>query len=187
MYDTREFKKGLKVELDGAPYSILDFQHISPGKGSAFTRTKLKNLLTGNTTEKTFKSGEKVPPADVQQREMQFLYADATDFHFMDNTSYEQMQIGKDVLGDAVGYLQENIVLLVMLYNGRPIDAELPNFIEAKVVETEPAIRGDTVSGGTKPAKLETGATVSVPFHIKEGDLIKVDTRNAAYVEKVNR
>jgi len=187
MYETRQFRKGLKLELDGVPFQIVDFQHISPGKGSAFTRTKLRNLLNQNVIERTFKSGDKVSKADVVQREMQFLYKDSDGAHFMDTTSYEQIILNDTLLGTEAGYLKENITCGVLLYNDRPIGLELPTFVELKVVTTDPGFRGDTVSGGGKPAKVESGATIMVPFHINEGDVIKVDTRDGSYAEKVNR
>lgn len=186
MYAINQFKKGLKIEIDGVPYQIVDFQHVSPGKGSAFTRTKLKNMLNQNTTEKTFKSNEKVDSANTEDKEMQYLFRDAEGFHFMDTGSYEQMALQEELLGDESGFLQENLKIRVTFHNDKPIGIELPNFVELKVVQTDPAFKGDTVSGGTKPAKLEAGATVQVPFHIKEGDVIRVDTRDRSYSEKVN-
>ncbi|HTL12448.1 MAG TPA: elongation factor P [Bdellovibrionota bacterium] len=184
MYETRQFRKGLKLEIDGVPFAIVDFQHISPGKGSAFTRTKLRNLLNGNQTEKTFKSGEKVAQADVTTREMQFLYKDAAGYNFMDLTSYEQIILDEETLGEDVKFMKEQIVVQIMLYGEKPIGVELPTFIEALVVKTDPAFKGDTV-GGSKPATIEPGAVVQVPFHIKEGDKIRVDTRECIYLEKV--
>jgi len=186
MYATNQFRKGLKVEIDGVPYQIMDFQHVSPGKGSAFTRTKLKNMLTQNLVEKTFKSVEKLHPANTDDRDMQYLFQDAEGFHFMDMQSYDQMNLSADILGDSSGFLQENLQIKVTLFNDRPIGIELPNFVELRVAETDPAFKGDTVSGGTKPAKLETGAFVNVPFHIKEGDILRIDTRDGTYSEKVN-
>lgn len=187
MYATNQFRKGLKIELDGVPFQIVDFQHVSPGKGGSFTRTKLKNMLNQNVIERTFKSGDKVDRANTEQKEMQFLYGDNEGYHFMNTANYEQVALSKEQLGENVGYLQENLQIQIMYFNERPIGVELPTFVELKVVDTEPAIRGDTVSGGSKPAKTEMGAVVNVPFHIKEGDIIKVDTRDGSYVEKVNR
>ena len=157
MVATNQFRKGLKVEMDGVPCEIIEFQHVSPGKGGAFTRTKFKNLLTKNIVERTLKSGDKIPRANVVEREMQFLYSDSSGYHFMDQKTYEQIIIQGDFLGDCKGFLQENIVAKVMLYNENPIGIELPTFIEAKVAKTDPAFKGDTVSGGTKPAVIETG------------------------------
>lgn len=187
MYETRQFRKGLKIELEGVPYQIVDFQHVSPGKGSAFTRTKLQNMLNQNVTERTFRSGDKVDQANTQQKAMQYLYKDSDSFYFMDTESYEQLVLNAKILGESVGYLQENLTIQVMFFNDLPIGIELPTFVELKVVTTDPAFRGDTVTGGGKPAKLETGTTVTVPFHIKEGDILKIDTRDGSYVEKVNR
>lgn len=186
-YPTNEFRKGLKLEIEKVPYQIVEFQHVSPGKGSAFTRTKLRNLLTNKVIEKTFKSGEKIDGANVDIREMQFLYKDSAGYNFMNMQSYDQVVLQDEQVADSSGFLQENLTVSVMYYNDRPISLELPTFVELKVVSTEPAIRGDTVTGGSKPAKLETGASVQVPMHIKEGDVLKVDTRDSTYVEKVNR
>ncbi len=187
MYATNQFRKGLKIELDGVPFQIVDFQHVSPGKGSAFTRTKIRNMLNQNVIERTFKSGDKVDRANTEEKDMQFLYRDASGFNFMDTSSYEQLILQEEILADAKGYLQENCQIKIMLFNERPIGVELPTFVVLKVVETEPGIRGDTVSGGSKPAKLEAGAVVNVPMHITEGDLVKVDTRDGSYVEKANK
>jgi len=186
-YATNQFRKGLKIEIEGVPYEIVDFQHVSPGKGRAFTRTKVKNMLNGNVTEKTITSGDKVDRANTEQLEMQFLYKDPAGFNFMNQTTFDQLVIQEEILGDAKDFLQENLVIQVMYYNDRPIGVELPTFVSLKITETDPAFKGDTVTGGTKPAKLETGATVQVPFHLKEGDVIKVDTRDSTYVEKVNK
>lgn len=186
MLATNQFRKGAKLEVDGVPCEIIEFQHVSPGKGGAFTRTKLRNMLTGNVLEKTFKSGEKLPRANTDERTMQYLYNDADGYHFMDNKNYEQITISAEQLGDRVGFMQENIQVSVMLYNDKPIGVELPNFVELEIAETDPAFKGDTVSGG-KPARLVTGATISVPFHLSEGDVIKVDTRDSSYSEKVNK
>jgi len=187
MFQTNQFRKGLKIEIEGVPFQIVEFQHVSPGKGSAFTRTKLKNMLTMNVVEKTFKSGEKVHKADLIEKEMQYLYADGDGYHFMDTNSYEQLAFSAEELGDTVLFLKEEIKVSVLCHNDKPIGVDLPNFVELAVAETDPAHKGDTVTGGTKPAKLESGATVSVPFHISEGDVIKVDTRENKYVEKVKK
>lgn len=186
-YATNQFRKGLKIEIEKVPYEIVDFQHVSPGKGRAFTRTKVKNMLNGNVTEKTITSGDKVDQADTEQVEMQFLYKDAAGYNFMNQATYDQTAIQEDTLGDAKNLLQEGLVIQIMYYNGRPIGVELPTFVVLKIVETDPAFKGDTATGGSKPAKVETGAVVHVPFHVKEGDLIKIDTRDMAYVEKANK
>jgi len=187
MYATNQFRKGLKIEIDGIPYEIVDFQHVSPGKGRAFTRTKVRNMLNQNVTEKTITSGDKVDRANTEDKEMQYLYRDAEGFHFMNQANYDQVALSEENLGDAKDFLQENLVINVLYYNERPIGVTLPTFVALKVVETDPAFKGDTVTGGTKPAKLETGAVIQVPFHIKEGDVLKVDTRDYSYSEKVNK
>ena len=187
MYATNQFRKGLKVEIDGIPYEIVDFQHVSPGKGRAFTRTKLKNMLNQNVIERTITSGDKLDQANTEQKEMQYLYRDAEGYHFMNQATYDQVVLNNEQLGAGKDFLQENLAIKVMYFNERPIGVELPTFVSLKIVETDPAFRGDTVTGGTKPAKLETGASVQVPFHLKEGDVIKVDTRDYRYVEKVNK
>ena len=185
MYDTSEFRKGLKIELDGQPYIIVDFQHVSPGKGSAFTRTKIKNLLTTNTIERTFKSNEKVGVPDIVEKKMQYMYNDSEGFHFMDTTNYDQIALNEEQVGDRKFYLQEGINVSVLFYNERAISVDTPNFVVLTITRTDPGIRGDTVTGGTKPATLETGAVVQVPFHLNEGDKIKVDTRDNRYVERM--
>ena len=185
MYDTSEFRKGLKIELDGQPYIIVDFQHVSPGKGSAFTRTKMKNLLTTNTIERTFKSNEKVGVPDIVEKKMQYMYNDSEGFHFMDTTNYDQIALNEEQVGDRKFYLQEGINVSVLFYNERAISVDTPNFVVLTITRTDPGIRGDTVTGGTKPATLETGAVVQVPFHLNEGDKIKVDTRDNRYVERM--
>lgn len=187
MVATNEFRKGLKVEIEGIPYEIVDFQHVSPGKGRAFTRTKLRNLMNQNVIERTITSGDKLDRANTEQVEMQYLYKDSEGYHFMNQSNYEQVALGEDFLGPSKDFLQENLEVQVLYFNERPIGIELPTFVKLKIVETDPAYKGDTVTGGTKPAKLETGAVVQVPFHLKEGDVIKVDTRDYAYVEKVNK
>jgi elongation factor P len=186
MYATNQFRKGLKVEIDGVPYEIVDFQHVSPGKGRAFTRTKLKNMLNQNVIERTITSGDKLDRANTDEREMQFLYRDAEGYHFMNQANYEQVVLSEEQLGSGKDFLQENLVIKVMYFNEGPIGIDLPTFVVLKVKETTSAFKGDTV-GGTKPATLETGAVVQVPFHIKEGDLIKVDTRDHSYSEKANK
>jgi elongation factor P len=187
MYATNQFRKGLKIEIEGVPYQIVEFQHVSPGKGAAFTRTKLRNMLNQNVTEKTFKSGDKVDRADTEEKEMQYLYADAEGYHFMNTANYEQVCLQKETLGDDTNWLQEQAEIKVTYFNDRPIGVELPTFVVLKVVRTDPAFKGDTVTGGGKPATLETGAVVTVPFHISEGDVLKIDTRDGSYVEKANK
>jgi elongation factor P len=187
MYVTNQFRKGLKIELEGVPFSIVDFQFVSPGKGGAFVRTKLKNMLNGNVIERTFKSGDKVDKPDLEQHEFQYLYKEGEHFVFMNQANYEQVPLDAAVLGDGKDFLKEGIVAQVLFFNGKAIGVDLPTFVELTIVETDPGFKGDTVSGATKPAKVETGATIYVPLHIKEGDVVKVDTRDYSYSEKVNR
>jgi elongation factor P len=186
MLSTTDFRKGLKFMVDGQPSVILDFQHVKPGKGSAFVRTKYRGLITGNVNEKNFRSGEKFEKPDLEEKGMQFLYAEGENYYFMDTSSYDQTFITKDALGDAVNFLKENIEASVLFFEGRVIGVELPNTVDLKVVECDPGMKGDTVSGATKPAKLETGYSVNVPLFINEGDVLKIDTRSGDYLERVN-
>jgi elongation factor P len=186
MYSTADFRRGLKIELQGEPYIIVDSQHVKPGKGGAFVRTRLKSLVTGLVREENFRSGEKVGVPDLQEREMQYLYEDGGQYCFMDLATYEQSFITSGQLGENRSYLQEQIQVKVLFFKGQPIGVDLPNFVELQVVKTEPGVKGDTASGGTKPADLETGATVQVPLFIQEGDVIKVDTRTGEYIERVS-
>ncbi len=185
MYSTAEFKKGLKVEIDGIPYVIVDFQHVKPGKGGAFVRTKLKNLLNGRVVDQTFRSGEKVEKPDLEEKEMQYLYREGDRYCMMDNETYEQIMLTEEQMGDGRLYLIDNLNVEVLFYNKQPITVELPNFVELAIAQTEPGVKGDTAAGGTKPATLESGATVQVPLFINEGDRVKVDTRTGAYIERV--
>ncbi len=185
MYSTNEFRKGLKVEIDGEPFVIVDYQHVKPGKGNAFVRTKLKSLITGNVLDKTFKSGEKVGRPDLETKSVQYLYRDGEDFVFMDNQTYDQFNVPAEHLGEAAKFMKENMDAELLFYKGKAIDIQIPNFLEFKVVKTEPGVKGDTVSGATKPAEIETGAVIQVPLFIEEGDIIKVDTRSGKYVERV--
>jgi len=182
---TADFRNGARLELDGQPFHIVEFQHVKPGKGPAFVRTKLKGYKTGNVIDRTFRSGEKFAEPNLDECEMQFLYSGGGEYSFMDTTSYEQVSYSKNQLGENVDLLKENTVVQVLLYQGEPISVELPIFMELKVVETDPGIRGDTASGGTKPATVETGATVKVPLYLESGEIIKIDTRTRAYVERV--
>ncbi|HDP26219.1 MAG TPA: elongation factor P [Deltaproteobacteria bacterium] len=185
-YATSQFRKGLKIEMLGEPFVIVDFQHVKPGKGGAFVRTKLKSLITGNVHDKTFRSGEKVDVPNLEEMKMSFLYKDDENYHFMDTETYEQMGLTPDQIGEALGYLKENIVVEILLHNGVPIGIELPMFLELTVSETEPGIKGNTVSGSTKPARLETGLSIQVPLFISEGEVVKVDTRTGEYIERVS-
>jgi elongation factor P len=187
VYETSDIKKGLKVEIDGNPYSVVEFQFVKPGKGQAFTRTKLKNLLTGSVLERTFKSGEKLAPADVEERNMQYLYKEGDMFVFMDTSNYEQIQLAPELIGDDQYYLLEGISVDVLFVSGRPAGVTPPTFVILKVVETEPGFKGDTTSNVQKPAKMETGLQITVPLFIEQGETLKIDTRTGAYVERVKK
>ncbi len=181
---TAEFRKGLKIQLDGHPYTIVDFQHVKPGKGGAFVRTKLRHLRLGTVIDRTFRSGEKFELVDFEQKPMQYLYRDDR-FHFMSLETYEQVSLSPEEVGEAARYLKENMEVELVYIDGVPAAVELPTFAELRVVKTEPGVRGDTAAGGSKPATLETGAVVSVPLFINEGDVLKIDTRTGAYIERV--
>jgi elongation factor P len=185
MYSTAEFKKGLKIELDGVPYVIADFQHVKPGKGGAFVRTKLKSLLTGRVLDQTFRSGEKVKRPDLVERDMQYLYREGDRFCMMDNETFEQIMLTEDQVGEARFFLTENLDVKILFFNQQPVGVDLPLFVELEVTQTEPGVKGDTAAGGTKPATLESGMTIQVPLFISEGDRVKVDTRTGAYIERV--
>ncbi|AEI69142.1 elongation factor P [Corallococcus macrosporus] len=183
--DTSEFRKGLKIEIDGEPYEIVDFQHVKPGKGSAFVRTTIRSLLSGRVLQPTLKSGEKVGKPDIEEKDMQYLYVQGEEFYFMDTRNYEQTFLGEKVLGEAKNFLKENINVSVLFYNGKAIGVTLPNSVDLKVTQCDPGIRGDTVSGALKPAVLETGYSVNVPLFIEEGDVLKIDTRDGKYLTRV--
>jgi elongation factor P len=185
MYSTAEFKKGLKIELDGVPYAIVDFQHVKPGKGGAFVRTKLKSLLSGRVLDQTFRSGEKVKRPDLMEREMQYLYREGDRFCMMDNETYEQIMLTEDQVGEARLFLTENLDVKILFFNQQPVAVELPLFVQLEVAQTEPGVKGDTAAGGTKPATLESGVTIQVPLFISEGERVKVDTRTGTYIERV--
>jgi elongation factor P len=187
VYETSDIKKGLKVEIDGNTYSVVEFQFVKPGKGQAFTRTKMKNMLTGAILERTFKSGEKLKPADVESREMQFLYKEGDMFVFMDTTNYEQVQLIPELIGDATGYMVDGMAAEVLFISGRAAGVTPPTFVELKVARTEPGFKGDTSSNTTKAAVMETGLEVQVPLFIEEGEVLKIDTRTGAYCERVKR
>jgi elongation factor P len=185
MYSTPDFRKGLKIELNGEPFTIVDFLHVKPGKGGAFVRTTLKSLISGNVIDRTFRSGEKIDKPNLEEKQMQFLYESEGEFHFMESETYEQLFLTENQLGDARNYLQENVSVSLLFHNGKPIGVEVPIFVELTVKQTEPGVRGDTASGGSKPATLETGMTVQVPLFINEGDVLKIDTRVGKYIERV--
>ena len=185
MISTNDFKTGLTIELDGNVFQIVDFQHVKPGKGAAFVRSKLKNVKTGGVVEKTFNAGEKVPPARVDRREMQYLYNDGENYNLMDNENFEQIALTAEQLGDGIKYLKENMNIVVLLWQGSSIGIELPNQVELEVTDTAPGIKGDTASGGSKPATVETGAVVQVPFFVNVGDKLLIDTRTGNYIKRV--
>ena len=187
MVGTSDFKKNLKLLIDDQPYAIVDFQHVKPGKGNQFTRTKLRNLITGQNIERTIKSGEKFPVPDIEYKDMTFLYEDESGFNLMDQVNYEQVCVNHDVMGDSKNFIMENMEVKVCFFNDRAIDIELPNSVTLKVVQTDPGHKGNTVSNTTKPATLETGHIVQVPLHIKEDDLLKINTTSGEYVERVNK
>jgi elongation factor P len=184
--DTSEFRKGIKIEIDGEPFEVLDFQHVKPGKGSAFTRTTIKSLTTGRQLQPTFKSGEKVGRPDIEEKEMQFLYAQGEEYHFMEQKTFEQTFVTAAVLGEAKNFMKENINCSVLFFNGKALGITLPNSVELKVVKCDPGVRGDTVSGAQKPATLESGYEVNVPLFINEGDVLKIDTRDGKYLTRVS-
>ena len=188
MLQTTDFRKNLKLELEGKVYVIVDFQHVNPGKGSAFVRTKLKNLETGQVLEKTFKAGvDTADKPNLEEKEVEYMYSDAEGFYFMDQSNYETIQLNRDYVGDAKDYLQEQMHLSVLYHNDKPISIDLPNFVELKVTQTDPGLKGDTASGGMKKAIMETGLQVNVPLFIKEDEKLKIDTRSGEYVERVKK
>lgn len=187
MISTSEFRNGAKVELDKEPFIIVDFQHVKPGKGGAFVRTKLKNLKTGAVIDRTYRSGEKLDTPNLEERVMQYLYCDGSDYHFMDTATFEQLSLTEAQFDDAKPYIKENTEVTVLYHNGNAINVQPPLFVQLKVVQTDPGVRGDTASGGSKPATLETGAVVKVPLYLEEGEIVKVDTRTGEYIERVKQ
>ena len=184
MISTNDFKTGVSVEIDGDAYVVVDFQHVKPGKGSAFVRTKMKNMRTGAVVERTFNAGEKLPKAHLERREMEYLYHDGTYYVFMDTENYEQTLLTEAQITDSKNFLKENMNISILTFQGNIIGVDLPGQVELEVVETEPGIKGDTASGGNKPATLETGAVVRVPFFINVGDRIRVNTKTGDYIER---
>ena len=189
MYDTSDIRKGLKIQIEGTPFIVVQFQFVKPGKGTAFTKTRIKNLLTGAVLDRTFRSGEKLEPANIDERTMQYLYPEGESYCFMDNSNYEQVFVPGEVLGDLSKLMPDNLEVSVLFFNDRPVGVTLPNFVQLPVVETEPGARGDTATGATKPAKLSTGAEINVPLFVEEGDVLKIDTRKdgGEYVERVRK
>jgi elongation factor P len=187
MYDTSDIRKGLKIMLDGSPYTVVEFQFVKPGKGAAFTRTKMKNLLSGGVIERNLRSGDKLEPANVEVKQMQYLYKDADSCVFMDTTTYDQVNIPTSTVGESQAFMPENINVDVLFFNDRAVGVTLPNFIEQAITETEPGFKGDTSTGASKPAKISTGAQINVPLFINAGDVIKIDTRTGEYIERLSR
>jgi elongation factor P len=185
MYSTTDFRKNLKIDYEGGLWIIVDAQHVKPGKGVAFVKTRIKNMIDGRSLDINFRSGDKVGRPDVQERSMQVLYSDGESWHFMDQANYDQVEVRIADLGEAARFLKDGLEVDVLYYNGRAVDVTLPNFVEMVITECEPGVRGDTAQGGTKPATLETGATVLVPLFVEQDDKIRVDTRTGEYVTRV--
>ena len=186
MATTNDLKNGMTLDLDGQLWTVVEFQHVKPGKGPAFVRTKMKQVLTGKVVEKTFNAGVKVDVAILEKRDMQYLYRDGDDFIFMDSTNFDQISISKSTVGEAADYTLENCDAIVAMHEGNPLYVELPASVELTITYTEPGIQGDRSSGGTKPATLETGITIQVPLFIKQDEKVLVDTRNGSYLGRAN-
>jgi elongation factor P len=187
MLETSDIRKGVKVQFDGVPFEVVYFQFVKPGKGQAFTRTKLRNMMTGAILERTFKSGEKLEKADLEERTMQFLYPEDNFYVFMDTASYEQLRLSEEQLGDNKYYLSDGLNCSVLIYNERPIGLTPPNFVEFEIIETEPGFKGDTSGNTTKPAKIATGLEIQVPLFIEQGEKVRIDTRTGEYSERVKK
>lgn len=187
MIDVNDLRPGVTFELDGEVWIVISFLHVKPGKGSAFVRTKIRNIETGNVIERTFRAGEKVKEAYVERKEFQYMYNDGTMYYFMDNKTYEQIELPEEFIGDEKYYLKEGMSIQVLYYKDRAIGIELPNYVDLEVVETEPGFKGDTAQGGSKPAVLETGLKIQVPLFIEKGEIIRVDTRTGEYLERVGK
>ncbi len=185
MISAGDFRNGITLEIEGNVYQILEFQHVKPGKGAAFVRTKLKNIINGGVVEKTFRPTEKFPAARIDRVEMQYLYSDGDLFHFMNTETFDQIALNKDDIGDALKFVKENEMVKVCSYNGNVFAVEPPLFVELEITDTEPGFKGDTATGATKPATVETGAVVSVPLFVEQGDKIKIDTRTGEYLSRV--
>lgn len=184
-YQTTDFRNGLKIAIDEKPYIVVSFAHTNPGKGSAFVKAKIKNLITGQVLERTFKSGvDTVDKPDMEEREMEYTYGDMDGYNFMDSKTFESVHLSHDSVGDSKNFLQEGIHVNILYYNARPISIDLPNFVALKVQETDPGLKGDTAQGGSKKAIMETGLQVNVPLFINEGELLRIDTRTGEYVER---
>jgi len=186
MYDASDLRKGLKFEIDGDPFVVVDFQFKKPGKGQALYKCKLRNMINGSQFERTFRSGDKFPPASLEEHEMEFLYSEGDNFCFMNSVSFEQEFLGKEQVGEAVHLMKDNTICTILFFNGKAIGLTLPNFVNLRVVQSDPWAKGDTATGDTKPATLETGYEIQVPPFVEEGQLVKIDTRTCEYVERVN-
>ncbi|MDY6905620.1 MAG: elongation factor P [Thermodesulfobacteriota bacterium] len=187
MYEVGDLRKGLKIEINGDPHVVVDFEFVKPGKGQALYKCKLKNMVSGSQFDQTFRSGDKLNKANLEEHKMEYLYTDGDSYCFMDNNTYEQIFVSPEQMGDCLDLLKENTQCDVLFFDNKPIGVTLPNFVELKVVEAEPWVKGDTASGSNKPATLETGCVLPVPPFIEEGDLLKIDTRSKAYVERVKK
>ena len=185
MISAGDFKNGVTVEIDGNIYQILEFQHVKPGKGAAFVRTKLKNIISGGVVEKTFRPTEKFPKAHIDRKDMQYLYRDGDLFNFMDVETYDQIALNEDVVGDSLKFVKENEVVKICSHNGNVFSVEPPLFVELRITDTEPGFKGDTATGATKPAIVETGAKILVPLFVNQGDTVKIDTRTGEYLSRV--
>ena len=185
MISAGDFRKGLTVEIEGNVYTIVDFQHVKPGKGAAFVRTKIKNVMTGAVLERTFNPSDKMPRAHIETKEMQYLYSDGELYYFMDNETYEQLPLNHSQVEDAIMYVKENMNVTVRFFKGAAFSVEPPNFVELEVTQADPGVRGDTATGATKNAVLETGARINVPLFVNEGDTVRIDTRPGEYMERV--
>lgn len=185
MISVNDFKTGITIEIEGVLWQVVDFQHVKPGKGAAFVRSKLKNLAKGTTVEKTFRGGEKVTRAFVERKPYQYLYESDGDYVFMDNSTYDQVQITEDVLGDGLKWLKDSMEVQIVFHGDKILDVEMPTFVELKVTQTDPGLKGDTAQGGSKPATVETGAVVTVPLFVEEGDVLQIDTRSGEYLKRV--
>ncbi|MBA4391436.1 MAG: elongation factor P [Syntrophus sp. (in: bacteria)] len=182
---TSEFRKGVRVLMDNEPFLIVDFQHVNPGKGGAFVRTRLKSFISGNVLDRTFRSGEKLDVPDMEEKQMQFLYKEGTDYHFMNENTYEQIFIDEKSLGDTKNYLKEGMVAMILFYQGKTLGVDMQNFVELLIVQTEPGVKGNTAQNATKPAVLETGYAIQVPLFVEEGDTVRIDTRTGDYMDRV--
>jgi elongation factor P len=185
MISAGDFKNGVTFELDNQVFQVIEFQHVKPGKGAAFVRTKLKNVISGATVERTFNPTDKMPKAQIERKDMQYLYNEDTLYYFMDVENYEQIPLNKESIGDALKFVKEEMVVKILSFKGNVFGIEPPTFVELKIIETEPGYKGDTATGANKPAILETGATIKVPLFVNQGDVIKVDTRSGDYMERV--